>query len=206
MKNSLEEFTNTLKDFQSVLRTTKFGSKNDFLNRKNSTPITHVKEQALSAELSYLYSNYSTLLILPHIHINTFSSLHPKLHIFGKGSAMTKKHNPWKNGKVVIAHSFNASAKKIWADTTQEQTPIYVSDLEGNFLQLTSSINMFFKLLIELCKSYNFNRDKEPKCGSETNLWDLHREKIVSPYFANSIKDLVPQEDIFIITAVFTLD
>lgn len=204
MKNSLEEFSNTLKNFQSILRSTKFGSKNDFANRENSTPITHVKEQVLSAELSYLYSNYITLLILPHIHINTFSSLHPKLHIFGKGSAMTKKHNPWKDGKVVIGHSFNASAKKIWADTTQEHTPIYVTDVENNFIQLTSSINLFFKLLIELCISYNDNREKEPKCGSETNLWDLHREEIVSPYFANRIKDLVPTHEAFLITAVFT--
>ncbi|MDO6490696.1 MULTISPECIES: hypothetical protein [unclassified Cellulophaga] len=204
MKNSLEEFSNTLKDFQSILRTTKFGSKNDFLTRENQTPITHVKEKVLSAELSFLYTNYSTLLILPHIHINTFFSLHPKLHIFGKGAAMTKKHNPWKDGKVVIGHSFNASSKKIWADTTQEHTPIYVTDIEGNFIQLTPTINLFFKLLIELCISYNDNRDKEPKCGSHTNLWDLHREEVVSPYFANRIKDLVSPYEAFLITAVFT--
>lgn len=204
MKNSLEEFSNTLKDFQNVLHTTKFGSKNDFLNRENATPITNVKEKVLSAELSYLYSNYNTLLILPHLHINTFYSLHPKLHIFGKGSAMTKKHNPWKDGKVVIGHSFNASSKKIWADTTQEYTPIYITDVEGNFIQLTSSINLFFKLLIELSISYNDNREKEPKCGSHTDLWDLHREEIVSPYFANRIKDLVPTYEAFLITAVFT--
>ncbi|SNQ42415.1 hypothetical protein [Cellulophaga lytica] len=206
MKNSLEEFSSTLKDFQSILRTTKFGSKNDFLNRENSRPITHVKEQVLSAELSYLYSNYITLLILPHLHVNTFFSLQPKLHIFGKGPAMTKKHNPWKNGKVVIAHSFNASAKKIWADNTKEHTPTYITDVEGNFIQLTPTINLFFKLLIELCISYNNNRELEPKCGSKTELWNLHRENVVSPYFANRIKDLVPQEDIFLITAVFTLD
>ncbi|MCL5245234.1 hypothetical protein M4I21_05400 [Cellulophaga sp. 20_2_10] len=117
---------------------------------------------------------------------------------------MSHKHNPWKNGKVVIGHSFNTSSRKIWADTNQEHTPIYSTDIEGNFIPLTPSINLFFKLLIELCISYNDNREKEPKCGSHTDLWDLHRENIVSPYFANRIKDVVTPSELFIITAIFT--
>ena len=204
MDTNLQEFSSTLKEFKQILQTTRFGSHKDFTTRENTKPLRELEEHPLSPELRYLYSNYITLLILPHLHINTYSSLFPKMHIFGKTGAMSSKHNPWKEGKVVIGHSFNKSSRQIWADTTQNLTPIYITDLEGNFMRLTSSINLFFKLLIELCLSYNENRDKEPKCGSHTDLWDLHREEIVSPYFANRIKDLIPTSDLFIVTAVFT--
>lgn len=102
MDTNLQEFSSTLKEFKQSLQTTRFGSQKDFTTRENTKPLRELEEHPLSPELRYLYSNYITLLILPHIHINTYSSLFPKMHIFGKTGAMSSNTIPGKKVKLLL--------------------------------------------------------------------------------------------------------
>lgn len=205
MESELKAFSKTLRDFQQTLQTTKVGTASDFKCRDRSTPNKNIEDQYLSPELIYLYDNYETLLILPHVHLNSYSSLFPGEYSIDKGKTF-QKYMPWRNGKVIFANSFNKSYEKLWVDPTQKNTPVYVTDINGNYKLIVPSLDMFFQLLIELCISYSENDHKKPKCNSSSEKWKEFREKIVSPYFSEKIKNLTNEDTNEIIIKILTLD
>lgn len=202
---SLKEFSKTLKSFQETIQASVIGDMKNFQSRNASNPIKKIPGHDLPPQLTYLYTNYETLLILPHIHLNVYRSLFPMEYTID-GGRTSQKYNPWKNGKVNFAYSLNENYTKLWADTTQENVPIYVTDINDNYELITPSMHKFFQILIELCKSYDETSDTRPKSGSSFEKFSKHREEVVSQCFSDRIKKIVDKNKIGIIRQVFMHD
>ncbi|SHL97928.1 hypothetical protein [Flavobacterium chilense] len=199
MANDLNKLAKTLKEFQQVIQRPESQTILSFETRDPSFPLKKIENHDLSPELTYLYSNYETGIIMPtNIHIQWYNKLFPMDYTIDKGNTF-HHYTPWKRGKVIIATT--DGTKKILADPTQNGTPVYVTigkeNEEDEVHELIApTLEIFFRLLTELSKCDSDNFSKSPKPGINTTNWATYRDDIVYSDFLNRAKTIISTKNV----------
>jgi hypothetical protein len=154
-------------------------------------------EEPLSEELKYLYKNYDINLSfkIRNINIVNFDNLHKRQYGFkyiSNDYGKTFKANEvWNKNWVVIA---DMNEDPIVADIGTAETPVFAG-IEGlDYKKIAPSLEIFFKILIELLKSSETNSINEPDDEKDFEQWLTFREEVIIPYFIKQAENILDNE------------
>lgn len=204
MTNELNKLAETLKEFQQVVQKPESRTVLSFETRDASIPLDKIENHSLSPELTYLYTNYETGIIMPsNLHLYWHRQLFPMNYSIDKGRTF-HYYTPWKRGKVIIATTGKNNIKEFLADPTQDKTPVYATIAKMNEEEevhelIAPALEIFFRLLIELLKSDNNNFEKSPKSGADIT-WESYINDIVYPDFLKRAGTIIDAKNLETIT------
>jgi hypothetical protein len=168
-----------------------------FEKREQSSSVPKLAGIALSAELVFLYQQYTcdisvTYANITLVPVDGLARRQEGFASFSVDAGNTLQPNPtWVKGWTVFA---DINDDPIVADTTVPGTPIYAA-IEGvEYQAIAPSLATFIQLLSEMLKTEDRYQHARPDSSQDIEKWVLFKETTLIPHFLRQAATLLDSQ------------